>query len=326
MTMTHVTPAQAAKSACLLFIASAIWGLAFVVQKQSLEHMGAWWFTGWRFIIGGLCLLPLLVFIPHRPRTSLPILSHWQRFSYMLWLGLSVAAGANLQQLALQYTSVTNVGFITSLYVVLVPILLFVIWQRRIHLYSSGGIAMATVGLICLSIFNHSEWQLNSGDLLVFACTIFWATHVILLGLYTRYMSALSLSAGSFLICGIVSLTIAWFFDTPFHWHQLKDTSLALAYAGILSVGVGFTIQAIGQKYLSPVVASVILSLEAVNSAFAGWLILNERLTLIAFIGCLLVIIGGLIVQIYEFKKHQAVPTLTKTNESTQPIMNTPSS
>ena len=283
------------RSDLLLLLCAMIWGLAFVAQRVGMEYVGPFTFSGVRFILGGLSLVPLLYIFPHTaPNTNpKPLSLFWQKWGGLL-AGLFLFAGISLQQIGLQYTTAGKTGFITGLYVVLVPIFGLLLHQKT----GTGtwiGAGLAVWGMYFLSVTDN--FQISRGDLLIVLSTVFWAFHVLTIGWLSPYNHPIKLSIQQFMTAGVISLLIAFAIETV----KLSTIMLAgipILYGGIFSVGVAFTLQVVVQKTAHPAHAAIIMSLETVFAAFGGWLLLNEHLSARALFGCLLMLCGMIFAQL----------------------------
>lgn len=278
---------QTLRSDALLLLASAIWGFAFVAQRIGMEFIGPFLFNGVRFALGALVLVPFI--FRHRNTSPLtPARSSLLRAG--LPLGLLLFCGANLQQLGLVYTSAGKAGFITGLYVVIVPIL-GLCWGQRPPLATWVGGVLATAGLFLLSV--TEKFTLAPGDGLVLVGALFWACHVLLVGrLATRY-EAMRLAAQQFAVCAALSLLVAVVRE-PIVLDALLGATPAIIYGGAFSAGIAYTLQMVAQRHTPPAHAAIILSLEAVFAVLGGWLLLQETLSGRALLGCSLMLTGML--------------------------------
>lgn len=282
----------------MLFGATCVWGYAFVVQKQGMEILGPIWLTTWRFLLGGLILIPFVMFEIANKKNSASDWRYILKSACLLGLFLSIAA--NFQQIALRFTTVANSGFITSTYVVLVPIIALLIWRHHVIFGVWLGIIITFIGLCVLSI--TPDFTINSGDFLTLISAIFWALHVLFVGKYVKQISPFLLATAQFLMCAFFSFIMALFFDEKsFYFSMLYAAKDTLFYLSIISVSVGYTVQVIAQKYVNPIPAAIILSLEAVTASIAGWYFLNEKFSNRAILGCSLMLLGCLLAQIAPF-------------------------
>ncbi|WP_179400641.1 DMT family transporter [Burkholderia guangdongensis] len=278
----------------LMLVAAAIWGSAFVAQRLSLSVIGPFLFTGLRFLLGAAVLVPLLALnaaaraqlaaIRRSPALLLPGLA----------LGLLLAVSISLQQFGLQYTRVANAGFISSLYVVIVP-LLGVFARHRIGTGTWCGALLAALGLYFLSVDEH--FSMLYGDWFQLAGAVIIAVHVLAVGHFARRIDPLVLAFLQFTVCGALCAAAGIAIE-PIGVAVLRGALPTLLYCGILSVGVGYTLQVVAQRDAAPAHAALIFSMEGVFAAFAGWLVLGETLTPRAMFGCTLMLAGLLACQL----------------------------
>jgi drug/metabolite transporter (DMT)-like permease len=290
---------QTAKSNTLLLITAAIWGFAFVAQRVSMEYLGPFTFNAARFILGSLSLLPL-VFISWDQRTVSGNIQSHPGFKFVIFGGLAAGfmlfMGMSLQQVGLVYTTAGKAGFITSLYVVIVPILAL-FWKQSTNPGTWIGAALAAVGLYFLSV--TEKFTIEFGDLLVFFCAFFWAGQVLIISWLSPRIQSVKLAFTQFVVCACLSLAAAVIFE-DISWTVLAQAIWPILYSGILSSGVAFTFQVIAQRYTHPAHASIIMSMEAVFAGIGGWLLLNEILSIRGLLGCGLMLCGMLISQLWS--------------------------
>ncbi|HCA25284.1 MAG TPA: EamA family transporter [Pseudomonas sp.] len=279
----------------LMLITALIWGSTFVAQRLGMDHIGPFLYTGLRFAIGAITLLPL-IWLLRKPAQAGKRPSRLSRPMLLgsLVLGLVLTLGINLQQIGLMFTTVTNSGFITGLYVILVPVFGLFIGMRT-HKGTWAGAVMALVGMVLLSV--TAEFTVARGDWLQLVGACFWAVHVLLVGALASRYDPILVSFIQFLVCAVVSLTLAVALE-PINFAAIAQALPAILYGGILAVGVAFTLQVVAQKDAITSHAAIILSLEAVFAALAGWLILGETLTPRGLLGCALMLAGMLTAQL----------------------------
>jgi drug/metabolite transporter (DMT)-like permease len=275
-----------------LFSAALIWGTGFVAQRVAAGSIGAFSFNGLRFLLAALVLLPFA-------------LRGWKRLDTRGWsgvglLGLLLVAAAAFQQQGMIYTTAANAGFITGLYVVLVPIFLAILWRQPPRAVLWPAALIAGAGMFLLSTGGRMT-PLNQGDALELAGAVLWAFQVILMGHLVKTIPPVQVAVGMNLVCGIVSLAIGFLFEPVINL-ALAQVGWAVVYTGIFSIGIGFTFQAIGQKEAPPADAAILLSLEALFAALFGWLLLSEVLTLVQWAGCMLMLTGMLLAQWSAFR------------------------
>lgn len=283
------------KSSFLLFLAAFIWGVAFVAQSVGMDYMGPLSFNGARFLMGSLVLLPIVIRNrKKRAKEGTGQADLRVTFKGGICCGAVLCAAALLQQYGIIYTTVGKAGFITTLYIILVPVF-GIFLKKKIPGKIWIGAAVAALGMyfLCMS----EEFKLSKGDTLVMICAILFSVHILVIDYFSPETDGVELSCIQFLAAGIMASIGAVIFEHP-HIRYFIDGILPLAYAGILSIGVAYTLQVIGQKDTDPAVASLILSLESVVSMLAGWIILGQALTGKELFGCILVFIAVIFVQL----------------------------
>jgi drug/metabolite transporter (DMT)-like permease len=282
------------KADLLLLLTAAIWGFAFVAQRVGMSHMGPFTFNGIRFSLGALSLLPFLLWRQKRKPNPIP-------FNLKIYLvpiimtGLVLFAGASLQQVGLVGTTAGKAGFITGLYVILVP-LLALLWGERTHRAHWVGALLAVAGLYLLSV--REGWVVSPYDLVVLGGAFVWAVHVHLIARYSALVGPVRLAFSQFLICGLLSLVVAVLFE-PITSSGIGDGIWALLYGSFLSVGLAYTLQVVAQRTANPSHAVIIMSLEGAFAALGGWLLLSEVLAPRDLIGAGLMLAGMLISQFF---------------------------
>lgn len=284
----------------MLLIAAVIWGFAFVAQRLGMVYMGPFTFNGIRFVLGSLSILPLLFYryrgqkeVAHARAAS----STLETIRWGLAVGVLLYGGASLQQVGLVYTSAGKAGFITGLYVVLVP-LLGLFWGVRPDPGTWIGAALAAVGLYLLSV--TESFTISPGDLLVLIGALFWACHVLLIGWLTRRHDALLICLVQFITCSALSLVTALFTES-ITVESIKQAAVPLFYGGFVSVGIAYTLQVVAQRHSPPAHAAILLSLESFFAAVGGWFILGETLSLRAMTGCALMMAAMFAAQMQLF-------------------------
>lgn len=270
----------------VLLLTAAIWGGGFAAQRIAAQHLGPLMINGIRFLLAAAFLLPFIRFRPTISRSNLP---------GVLLAGAFLTLASNLQQLGLRYTTAGNAGFITGLYVILVPFFLGVFWREKVRWPTFAAAVVAVAGMLLIN--TGGALKFSGGDLYELAGAIFWALHVIIIGIMVRKMNVIAFSIGQFAFCGIVNLLLSFFFE-PFSLPGIWASGWALLYAGILSGGVGFTLQALGQKFSPSSDAALILSLEAVFAAIFGFLFLREGASATQIMGYALILAAIIMAQV----------------------------
>ncbi len=284
---------KALRADILLLLTSLIWGFAFVAQRSSIESIGPFLFNGVRFALGSLSLLPL-IFIFNR-KSGAPTRSKSRMvFWGTLAAGGALFLGASLQQVGILFTTAGKAGFITGLYVVLVPIFGIVLGHRTGFATWIGAL-FAVVGLFFLSTGGEMR-NINPGDLLVAVSALFWTAHVLLIDNLSKKIDPLILSAGQFAWCALLSLGVAGASE-PILWSSIVAALVPILYGGLASVGIAYTLQVVAQKDAPPAHSAVILCLEGVFATLGGMLILREGLGAHNLLGSLLMLTGMLATQ-----------------------------
>lgn len=288
-------PRQALRADLLMLLTAMIWGAAFVAQRAGMEAIGPFLFTGLRFAMGALVLLPLFFWKPagarHEPFNR-------GLLAGGIAMGLALTLGINLQQVGLLFTSVTNSGFITGLYVIIVPLLGLALGHKT-GMGTWLGASLAVAGMFLLSVGDN--FQVASGDWLQLAGAFVWGVHVLLVGFFASRHDAIRLAVIQFITCAVVSLILAAVLE-EIRFDAILQAGPALLYGGLIAVGIGYTLQVVAQQHAIPSHAAIILSLEAVFAAIAGAVFLSEELALKGYIGCALMFAGMLLAQLWPRK------------------------
>ncbi|MDD6492093.1 MAG: DMT family transporter [Firmicutes bacterium] len=287
------------KSSILLFLAASIWGVAFVAQSVGMDYMGPFSFMGARSLMGFVVLLPMVYFRRKRDREK-----NVKRAGLKITLiggfccGLALCAASLFQQFGILYTTVGKAGFITTLYIIIVPIM-GIFLGKRVSGKVWAGALIAAFGmyLLCMS----ERLALGRGDTLVFICAVLFSVHILVIDYFSPKADGVELSCIQFLTAGVISSVIALIVEKP-ELSNFIDGIIPLAYAGIMSSGVAYTLQIVGQKDMDPTIASLILSMESVVSMLAGWVILGQALSGRELMGCALVFGAVILVQLPDRK------------------------
>lgn len=281
-------------------LAALIWGLSFVAQKTG-AHIGTFTFNGIRTLIGGVVLLPVLVFSHYQKNRKLSE-SEKIKFDYKGMLtgggvcGIVLFIAGNLQQQAFTYDiEAGKVAFITALYMILVPIMgLFL--KKRPAANVWAGVVLGIIGLyfICMK---KGDFNIGKGEIFSILCAIMFAVHILVIDKYCDRVDALSLACGQYLVAGIISVILMFIFEKP-QLGAILDSAIPILYAGIGSCTFAFTLQIFGQRYSEPAVASLLLCLESVFAVIFGWLILHDNLGVRVLAGCVVMFMGVILTQI----------------------------
>jgi drug/metabolite transporter (DMT)-like permease len=296
------TRSKRLKADLALFSVALIWGIAFVVQRIAAVQIGVFLFNGLRFLIGALVLLPFYGKGINNEPSSPGIRRKY--IPGMLLVGLAVFAGSTLQQEGIRYTTAGNAGFITGLYVVFIPIFMAFFLRQRPRPVIWIAASLSVLGMFLLSA--GGKMKLNPGDGLVLVGAFFWALHVILVGRMVHRVGVVRLAIVQYLVCGLLSMSIGLITE-ELTFSVLVHAWWLIAFAGVISVGLGYTLQAIGQRVAPPADAAIILSMEAVFAALFGWWILDEYLTLLQLAGCGIILCGNLLAQSGLFTRSRRI-------------------
>lgn len=290
----------------LLALTAFIWGSAFVAQSVGMDYLGPFTFNSIRCLMGGIVLIPELLLFKRNGRkksqeqvaevAGAGIGSRKDLIVGGICCGLALAAGSSLQQIGLVYTTAGKAGFITALYIVIVPVM-GILLGKRVRLKVWIGVVLAATGMYFLCI--TEGFSIAKGDFFVFLCAAAFSVHILVIDYFAPKVDGAALSCIQFFVCGILCAVPMLVSEQP-QISQIMEAWVPLAYAGVLSCGVAYTLQVVAQKNTDPAVASLILSLESVFSVLAGWVILGERLSGRELFGCALVFTAVILAQFPE--------------------------
>ncbi len=280
----------------LLLLGAMIWGAAFVAQSVGMDYLEPFTFQASRCFLGSLVLLPVIAMMDRRGVSRRPVTAEAkkQQLYFGLACGVIIFAACSLQQWGLLYTTPGKSGFLTSLYIILVP-MAGLLFGRRVKPWVWGSVVLAVLGLYLLC--GSTDFSLGAGELLTLGSAVAFCFHILVIDRASSQVDGVRLSATQFFICGCLSLVCAFLWETP-RWENILACWIPIGYAGIFSSGIGYTFQIIGQAHTEPTVASLLMSLESVFSVIFGWIILRQSLTPTELLGCALVFAGVLISQI----------------------------
>ena len=277
------------KADLLLFMVAIIWGIAFVAQGIAGQFGVAYLFNGVSFMLAALILIP---FTPKGARGTNITIDQWK---WMLVAGVLLFIATAMQQVGLLYTKVANAGFLTSLYAVFTPFLLWIGFREKPHWLDTIAVVIAAVGAFFLSMAGRFEVQ--RGDALEVIGSIFWALHFVVIGKFASKFESISFASGHFFISGFVNFICGLFAEDISVLFALPLIG-AILFRATLSIGIGYTLQVWGQKHTPPTDAALILGLEAVFAVIAGWIALGQTLLPIQIFGCVVIFVAVLISQL----------------------------
>jgi len=291
--MLIITPSH-----LLLLGAAVIWGFAFVAQSVGMDYLEPHSFNAARFLLGALSLLPLWFLMGKKrlPQGRALLLGG-------VAAGTIMFGGFSFQQIGLLHTTAGNAGFITGMYIVLVPIVAMLLGQST-NKQTWSGVILAVLGLYSLSV--GPDFSINKGDFLQLIGAFFWTAHVIVIGWLSRKVDAIGLSISQFMVAAVWASIAAWLFETP-SLPNFTAAWLPLLYAGVASSGIACTLQIIGQKKIDPSITALILSTEAIFAVIGGWLLLGESVGAKELLGCSLMLAGMLISQWPSRKRQEMI-------------------
>ena len=291
------------KNSLLLLLTATIWGVAFVAQSVGMDYVGGFTFNMARSLIGSAVLLPVIWFMGRNSSKKAEEAQGSSSRKDLLWGGLAcgilMCLASNFQQFGIKYTTVGKAGFITACYIVLVPILgLFL--KKKCSPFIWLAVAMSVAGLYLLCITDG--FSIGKGDILVLICAVLFSFHILVIDYYSPKVDGVKLSCIQFLVCGILSGVPALIFEKP-EMSAVLTAWQPILYAGVMSCGVAYTLQIIGQKNMNPTVASLILSLESCISVLAGWVILGQQLSAREIAGCVIMFVAIILAQLPQKEK-----------------------
>jgi len=291
------------KADLTLLIVLTFWGSAFVVQRTAGMKGSVYLFNRARYLFAAVVVLPFALradrILNSRDQVADRgnLICPWEQYQWMFIAGFVLFLGSAFQQLGVVYTTDGNAGFFTSLYVVLVPIVLFTIWREKAHWISIVAVILAGVGAFFLS--TGGRYEVRAGDLIELVSCLFWTLHVVILGKYASKFEAISFSGGQLIVCGILNAGVGIFVEKSI---ALNFPLLgAIVYTSFFSLGLCYTLQIWAQRHTPPADAALLLSLESVFAVLSGLLVLNERLAGIQIFGCVLIFVAVLLSQFKEW-------------------------
>lgn len=287
------------KNGLMLLLTAFIWGTAFVAQSVGMDYLEPFTFNGVRSLIGGVALLPCIWILQKLNGRSKDTGTKKDLIAGGLACGVLLFAASSLQQIGIKYTTAGKAGFITAFYIVIVPVM-GVFLHKKIGWKIWLAVVLAVAGLYFLCI--TESFSVGKGDILVFLCALVFAVHILVIDHFAPKVDGVKMSCIQFFVCGILSVPFMFALETP-KITAVMTAWMPILYAGVLSCGVAYTLQILGQKNVNPAVASLLLSLESCFSVLAGWIVLGERLSIREMSGCILMFAAIILAQVPEKKK-----------------------
>lgn len=291
----------------MLFTTAFIWGTAFVAQRVGMDHIEPFTFSASRYLLATAVLIPIILILDKRSEKTARAAGTYRELSpeekkaenrSILFgggiCGIILFVASSFQQVGLVYTTAGKAGFITALYIVLVPIFGLLLHKKTTWLVWAG-VALSTVGLYLLCV--KEDFSIAFGDFLVFVCAIFFSWHILACDHFTAHSNPVKLSCVQFAVCFVLATITAAIFENP-SWAGIVECTIPIIYCGVFSAGVGYTLQMVAQKDTDPTVASLLLSLESVFGALGGFVILNELLTAKELLGCVVMFAAVVLAQV----------------------------
>lgn len=292
------------RNSLLLLLTATIWGTSFVAQSVGMDYLEPFTFNMLRSFLGGLFLVPCILLLnrvfPRNMEKQNP--EQLRKNKKLLWqggisCGILLAFATGFQQIGIQYTTVGRAGFITACYIIIVPVIGLTFFHKKCRSTIWVAVTLALVGLYLLCITDG--FDIGKGDFYIFICSLLFSLHILVIDHFSPLVDGIKMSCIQFFVCGVISAIFAFGTETP----VISNIFMAwgpLLYAGILSCGVAYTLQIVGQKNLNPTVASLILSMESCISVLAGWVLLNQKLTVRELIGCIFMFVAIILAQLPE--------------------------
>ncbi len=291
------------RGTALLLITALIWGTAFVAQSESMNHVGVFTFIGCRYLLGGAVLVPVFFGFRRFKRAEYAQMGKGEVRKLTktgllggVCCGVCLFVASSLQQIGIVYTSVGKAGFLTALYIVLVPLLgLFL--KRTVGVNVWVSVAIAVVGMYLLCI--NEQFSIGRGDIYVLLCAVGFSVYILVVDHFSDKAESILMSSTQFFTAGVLGCVAMFFAEQP-TWEAILAAGVSILYAGVLSSGVAYTLEMVAQKELEPTIASLLMSLEAVFALISGWLLLGQTLSARELMGCALVMAAVILVQLPE--------------------------
>lgn len=297
------------RNSLFLLLTATIWGTSFVAQSVGMDYVGPFTFNMLRCLIGGIVLIPCIFLLNKIAPQEKKVLTEQKCKKEKKTLliggvccGILLSLAMNFQQVGIQYTTVGRAGFITACYIIIVPLIGMTFFGKKCRSTIWLAVVLALVGLYLLCI--TEEFDIGQGEFLVLICSFLFSLHILVIDYFSPLVDGVKMSCIQFLVAGVICGIPAVFTEKIVLSNILSAWGPVL-YAGVMSCGVAYTLQIVGQKNMNPTVASLILSLESCIAVLAGWVVLGESLTIKEFIGCVLMFVAIVLAQLPEKKKQE---------------------
>ena len=291
------------KNLFILFLTAFIWGTAFVAQSVGMDHIGPFAFNAVRSYVGGIALIPVILFFNSRKTAEQRQIEQANRKTLILGgvcCGTALAVASLFQQVGIQYTTVGKAGFITALYIVIVPIL-GVFFHKKVGMKLWVSVVIAIVGLYLLCMTGSFALQL--GDLLILICAFCFSGHILVIDYFSPKVDGVQMSCIQFFTAAVLSTVVMFFVEGVPTVQDVLLSWIPVLYCGVMSSGVAYTLHIIGQKGVNPTIASLVMSLESVIAVLAGWIILGESMSSREIMGCVLMFAAIILAQLPDRKE-----------------------
>ncbi len=297
------------KGILILLLTAIIWGSSFVAQGLGVENVDAFTFMGVRTILGSLFLLPIVLLrdmhakkgMSRQEKADFKIRNR-KTVIYGIILGVIVCFATNFQQFAFYYSTAGKIAFITASYMFFVPVAGVLFLHKKYPFVTWICVLLGFTGLYFLSFKTNSFGSLNKGDILTFICSIFFCAQILLIEKFSPKCDGVKLSCVEFFTSGIITCVLMFIFEKP-EWSSIKAAGGAILYSGIMSCGIAYTLQIVGQKYCEATIASLIMCMESVFAVLSAAIVLHERLTFREGMGCVIMFTAILISQLFDIVK-----------------------
>lgn len=281
----------------LLLITALVWGVSFVSQSIGMDYIGANTFNGLRTILGGAVLLPVILIsdVGKKKKGTYQKCDTKKLIFYGIICGVLLCVAATLQSLGLKETTTAKSGFITALYIIFVSVF-GAFAGRKLSTKVAAGVVLAVLGMYFLCLFG-TQVNFCFGDFLTLLCAIVFSFHILAIDRVAQKTDGVKLACVQFFVCGVLNCIIMFAFESP-DWTLIQQCAGSILYSGIMSCGLAYTLQIVGQKYTDPTSASMLMSLESVFAAVSGWILLNEKMNAAQILGCILMFAAIVLVQL----------------------------